>query len=117
MHEGAVPGDRLNYLLPRLVTARATLAPIPARLRATGRLSNITDDEFLLLLLMAGMVPFGMPALTQGLLGQPLSPQRHAQILVEALLGPQQPATEPVGLTAHEDVEPSRRKTSAPGSG
>lgn len=89
VHEGTVGGERLDQLLERLNNARATFAPISARLRAAGRLSDIDDDEFLLLLLMAGMMPFGLPALTQGLLGRPLSPQRHAQLLVETLLSPQ----------------------------
>lgn len=89
VHEGTVGGERLDQLLERLNNARATLAPISARLRAAGRLSDIDDDEFLLLLLMAAMMPFGLPALTQGLLGRPLSPQRHAQLLIETLLSPQ----------------------------
>ncbi len=32
------------------------------------------------------MVPFGLPALAHELLGRPLSAQRHAEILVQALL-------------------------------
>jgi hypothetical protein len=61
---------------------------VAARVRATGRLSDVDDSEFLLLLLMAGMLPFGLPALTERVLGHPLSPQRHAHVLLEALLGP-----------------------------
>jgi AcrR family transcriptional regulator len=86
VREGTVPGDRFDDLLERLTHARTVLAPVPARLRATGRLRDVDDDEYFLLLLMVGMLPFALPALTRGLLGRPLSARRHAEVLLEALL-------------------------------
>ncbi len=85
VHEGSVPNDRLDYLLGSLNSARAAVAPVAARLRAGGALPDVDDDEFLLLLLLAGMLPFGVPALAQGVLGQPLSPDRHARVLLATL--------------------------------
>jgi AcrR family transcriptional regulator len=86
VREGTVPGERLDQMLERLAHARAVLAPALARLRATGRLRDVDDDEYFLLLLLTGMLPFGLPALTRGLLGRPLSARRHAEVLLQALL-------------------------------
>lgn len=85
VHEGSVQNDRLDYILESLAGARAAVAPVAARLRACGALPDVNDDEFLLLLLSAGMLPFGLPALAQGVLGRPLSPERHARVLLAAL--------------------------------
>ncbi|WP_459283247.1 TetR/AcrR family transcriptional regulator [Arthrobacter sp. TMN-37] len=85
VHEGSVRNDRLDYLLGSLNSARAAVAPVAARLRARGALPDVDDDEFLLLLLFAGMLPFGVPALAQGVLGQPLAPDRHARVLLAML--------------------------------
>jgi AcrR family transcriptional regulator len=96
VREGAVPGERLDQLLERLVHARTVLAPALARLRATGRLRDVDDDECFLLLLLTGMLPFGLPALVRGLLGRPPSAQRHAEVLLQALLAtPPPPAAHP----------------------
>jgi AcrR family transcriptional regulator len=96
VREGTVPGERLDQLLERLVHARTVLAPVLARLRATRRLPDVDDDEYFLLLLLTGVLPFGLPALTRGLLGRPLSARRHAEVLLQALVGAP-PAARPPG--------------------
>lgn len=87
VHESTAPGDRLDDVLSKLDNARAALAPVAAQLRALNQLPSLADEELLLVLLLVGLVPFGTPALTERVLGQPLSPERHAQVVIASLLG------------------------------
>jgi hypothetical protein len=96
VHEGTRGGERLDYILERLAVPRRLLAPVLGGLQRQGLLPRFDADAFFLLLLTAGAMPFGLPALSGILLGEELpigeeGARHHADRLIETLLGKQQP--------------------------
>lgn len=96
VHEGTRGGERLDYILERLAAPRRLLAPVVAGLHRQGFLRRFDADTFFSFVLTAGAMPFALPALTRGLLGEetPIGEEgarQHADRLIETLFGEQPP--------------------------
>lgn len=78
MHESVSGGERLRYLLDRLAPIAVLMEPLFSRMRREGYLHQFDQPALLLFLLTAGALPFALPALTDGLLGERLEPGRPA---------------------------------------
>ncbi len=110
VHESEAGGPRLDYVLGRFRPIGDRMAPLFARLQAAGALQAFPDNHaFFLTFLMAGAVPFALPALAAALgtdVRNEAVARVHAARVVEALLNPIG-ATKPPGTTVTAGVSGS----------
>jgi AcrR family transcriptional regulator len=92
VHESEAGGPRLEYVLGRFRPTGERMAPLFARLQAAGALRAFPDNQaFFLTFLMAGALPFALPALAAALgtdLRHEAEARVHATRVIAALLGP-----------------------------
>jgi AcrR family transcriptional regulator len=104
VHESEAGGPRLDYVLGRFRPVGERMAPLFARLQAAGALRAFPDNHaFFLTFLMAGAVPFALPALAAALgtdLRHEAGARAHAARVIAALLGPTHATTPPATSTA-----------------
>ena len=107
VHESEAGGPRLDYVLGRFRPIGERMAPLFARLQAAGALQAFPDNHaFFLTFLMAGAVPFALPALAAALgtdVRNEAVARVHAARVVEALLNPMG-AAKPPGTTVTAGV-------------
>jgi hypothetical protein len=90
-HEGTGGGERLDHLIEHAAPLRELWAPIFERAQNQGYLRQFDEDTFFLFLITAGVIPFALSALSEGILGADVlaeeQAEQHADRLVQTLFG------------------------------
>ncbi len=91
LHEGSLGGDRLTYVLRHVEPLRRICEPLLDRLHAEGRLTRVTAEGFLLLLVGASTAPLAFAPLAAAVSGADLAREddvrRLAELMTALLVG------------------------------
>lgn len=69
MYESVEGGPRLDYFMTQLAPLRAMMKPLIETVQSAGELTHLSEETFLLSLLMLGAMPFALAAFSSTLCG------------------------------------------------